>query len=821
MEEEEKNEILASGNVQAISNNDFRYLPHSHCLYCGISNPACIAKCEVCNYWFCNSSGQIKQKSHIFLHSTQSKHRIFSTHIGNTNHSGIFECIYCKENNIFKLELSQQGEIICRPCTFEHRVNNRLKFSQFIEQEKVNPKKITFPTVDEERKAQSLQNSDIRKIETNIACKKDPYAEISSAKMQNGPLTKIKLYYYSSEDYYRCFKKIIENDYFCMKMLVDSYKSSRLVVKIDDNANGSFYYPISDRSYKLRKGQLITLKLENETILDAVVLSLDERSQIVYIKLIHKFKDLEAQDYGFILCTDVCEVPYNRMLNALTSFKAHDISKTLEDLVLGKSLVSHKIIENLPNILEPPGLEKLNESQILCVHTALTSAFSLIQGPPGTGKTQTSAAIVYNLSKNLKKNHKVLVCSSSNASVDNLVERISKTGVKVLKVSSKIRENIPSTIDSFCLHTKLKQYITDYHPQFINTYIMKSEYDEYLTENDKIKYYQYTNKGLENIFSQYDVICCTNIVAGDERLDGLHFDCVLVDEANQANEPEIMVPLVKGYNQFILVGDQMQLGPQVICRESKLSGLDCSLFTRLIDLGVKPNILSIQYRMHPALSKFPSEFFYNNILIDGVSENDRKDEKIGPNFWPTPSPLVFLDHKSFEGNSETGRSFLNPNEAFIILECIVALNNAGVEEKRILVLTPYEGQKMYLIDLIKSQNFDIQVCNIDEFQGKEMDYVILSLVRSNDNTQLGFLCDYRRMNVAITRAKYGMVVIGSTELMGKSELWGGLVKSYAEKGLIFDGNFGRLAIKEVIVEIKQAYCFKKLYAYYEENRLVA
>jgi regulator of nonsense transcripts 1 len=501
------------------------------------------------------------------------------------------------------------------------------------------------------------------------------------------------------------------------------------------------------------------------------------------------------------------------MFDALFAFRDKYCDPTLVDLILGNSLENPEIPSFTENVGNVPGLEPLNPSQLNCVQAAISKTYSLIQGPPGTGKTQTLTAIVYHLLQNLHPDHKILVCSTSNAAIENIVKRIAQTGVSVLRICSKIREKIPSSVDEYCLHIKLKNYISTHHPSFLNDYISRAIYDEELSQELLQKYFEYTKDGTEQIILNSKVICCTNCVAGDSRLGDYYYDTVLVDEANQATEPEILVPLLNGCSRFILAGDQMQLGPVSMCKSSIYGGLSRSLFSRLTDLGAEFYVLDTQYRMHQSISRFPIQFFYEDRLKDGISSLARIDPNLRANFWPNNVPLVFIDHLNFEGNSGAGKSFVNTNEAFIILECVEILINEGIEASRQVILTPYDGQKRYIIDLMDKFGIDIEVYNIDEFQGKEKDYVLFSLVRSNEKGQIGFLGDFKRMNVGITRARYGMIIFGSSNLLVNSKLWRHLIKYYSENNLIFEGMFGRLRRVNVHVGELEVYNFTHVFPY--------
>lgn len=214
--------------------------------------------------------------------------------------------------------------------------------------------------------------------------------------------------------------------------------------------------------------------------------------------------------------------------------------------------------------------------------------------------------------------------------------------------------------------------------------------------------------------------------------------------------------------------------------------------------------------MHPSISDFPSEFFYNNQLIDGITQTDRPT-LIG--FWPNDIPTVIL-HNSYTEYSDIKKSVSNNDEAKEVLEVINQMTENSVDYKKIVVITPYEAQKNIILQLIRSQGVLVDVVNVDEFQGSERDYVIFSTVRSNSENKIGFLSDYRRLNVAITRARFGMVILGNCEVLLQSDLWRHILKFYLDRRLIFEGNFGRLRLWNCEIELFENFDFGESFDYF-------
>jgi regulator of nonsense transcripts 1 len=199
-----------------------------------------------------------------------------------------------------------------------------------------------------------------------------------------------------------------------------------------------------------------------------------------------------------------------------------------------------------------------------------------------------------------------------------------------------------------------------------------------------------------------DVVCTTCIASADRRLNKFRFQYVLIDEATQAIEPECLLPALKGARQLILVGDHRQLGPVVSSRETAKAGLFKSLFERMVSMGVRPVRLQIQYRMHPELSVFPSTTFYEGTLQIGVTQSERL--YVGNFPWPSKySPMFFYNVMGVEEISATGTSYLNRKEGEVVEKVVNRLIESGLRPEQIGIITPYKGQRAYLMYFFAKQ----------------------------------------------------------------------------------------------------------------------
>lgn len=482
---------------------------------------------------------------------------------------------------------------------------------------------------------------------------------------------------------------------------------------------------------------------------------------------------------------------YDRMQLAMKTFAVDEMSVSgyIFHTLLGNDVALQPMKLNLPKKWSAPGLPDLNNSQVEAIKSCLQKPLSLIQGPPGTGKTVTSATVIYHLAKT--SGNQVLVCAPSNVAVDQLCERIHRTGLKVVRLTAKSREDVESSVSFLALHEQVR--MAEHNTELVKLSQLKSQVGE-LSSQDEKKFKQLTKAAEREILSNADVVCCTCVGAGDPRLSKMKFRNVLIDESTQSAEPECMIPLVLGCKQVVLVGDHQQLGPVIMNKKAAKAGLNQSLFERLVNLGRKPSMLNTQYRMHPCLSEFPSNMFYGGKLQNGVTAEIRLRKDVDfP--WPLPEmPMMFWTNLGLEEISASGTSYLNRTEASNVEKAITRFFKAGVKPADIGVITPYEGQRSYIVTTMQNSGTykkelykEVEVASVDAFQGREKDFIVLSCVRSNDNQGIGFLSDPRRLNVALTRAKYGLVILGNPKVLSKHELWHNLLVHFKDRKCFVEG----------------------------------
>lgn len=413
----------------------------------------------------------------------------------------------------------------------------------------------------------------------------------------------------------------------------------------------------------------------------------------------------------------------------------------------------------------------------------------------------TSASLVYHLAR--QNVGQVLVCAPSNVAVDQLAEKIDKTGLRVVRLAAKSRESTPSTVEHLTLHTLVRHLDTPDKAELRKLFMLKEEIGDLIAADAK-RFRHLRNQAEKEILQAADVICTTCVGAGDPRLANLRFRQLLIDESTQAMEAECFIPIVLGVKQLVLVGDHCQLGPVVMCKKAAKAGLTQSLFERLVLLGCRPIRLQVQYRMHPALSEFPSNMFYEGTLQNGVSDIQRTLPGL-EHTWPDAArPMYFLVSTGSEEMAGSGTSFLNRTEASSVEKIVTMMLKTGMRPEQIGVITPYEGQRSYVVNhmqkagALRSDLYkEIEVASVDSFQGREKDIIIVSCVRSNAQQGIGFLRDPRRLNVALTRAKYGVIIIGNARLLARNPLWYQLLTHFQERNCIVEGPVNNLQVSMI------------------------
>ncbi|EFA82429.1 hypothetical protein PPL_04854 [Heterostelium album PN500] len=458
-----------------------------------------------------------------------------------------------------------------------------------------------------------------------------------------------------------------------------------------------------------------------------------------------------------------------------------DYGKTIEQACSQYINVFKPNSDSDADVSIPPDFNewRMNSSQRNAILSSVKRRVSLIQGPPGTGKSATAINLVRllcHIKEKLSANdpggvaasQKILVTSYTNTGVDNLLDGLLKYNVKVLRLghTSSVRPDLLNATLDHHLSEAIKQY--EKSPNYNPANIANIERDT-----------------KSKLLSQVNVICTTCIASGHPILTNERFSIVIVDEASQATEPAILVPLLKQSEQLFLFGDQNQLSPTIFTKEAEDGGLSIGLFQRLAN-DITPFLLEEQYRMHSKLLEFPNKYIYDGKLKTGI---DDKDRQIPRGFdWPREQcPIAFVNVVGKEDINNY--SYMNMPEAKEIVRILKAMvkENQDLTTDSFGIITPYSSQAKLICNLLRPDFRKLPtVATVDSFQGREKEIILVSTVRSNLGGRVGFLNDWRRLNVSLTRAKRGMIIVGNKQTLESCpcEKWNQYIQWCTDESLI-------------------------------------
>ncbi|MDO4158978.1 MAG: AAA domain-containing protein [Prevotellaceae bacterium] len=426
----------------------------------------------------------------------------------------------------------------------------------------------------------------------------------------------------------------------------------------------------------------------------------------------------------------------------------------------------------------------LNPAQEQAVNNVLRAKdVSIVHGPPGTGKTTTLVEAIY---ETLRRENQVLVCAQSNMAVDWISERLVDRGVNVLRIGN------PTKVNDKMLSFTYERRFED-HPDYPQLWSiretmrkMRQNHGKRHDDNYHQKMERLKSRATEleirinaQLFGEARVIASTLAGSASRLLSGQKFGTLFIDEAAQALEAACWIAIRRA-SRVVFAGDHCQLPPTVKSIVALKGGLGITLMERIVKN--KPEtvtLLKVQYRMNEQIMRFSSDWFYN-----GQVESAPQIKYRGILDYDTP--MAWIDTSETEGREEfIGESFgrINKAEAELTLtvlqEYFTKIGKARVLDERIDVgvISPYRAQVQYLRQLIRKREFFkpyrslIAVNTVDGFQGQERDVILISLVRSNDEGQIGFLADLRRMNVAITRARMKLIILGDAKTMAHTPFY--------------------------------------------------
>ncbi|MEO9803814.1 MAG: AAA domain-containing protein [Reichenbachiella sp.] len=563
----------------------------------------------------------------------------------------------------------------------------------------------------------------------------------------------------------------------------------RLIVKISRP-------PEHTDAHLFQSGKLISLFSnsaglgDHEDAVNGVVNSVTKSNMYITMNVDNLPDWLHHGQLGVQLLFD--ENAYREMEKTLTSLlnTKEDRIKAFKEILLGDKSAQFSNHETIRDL----GMNNSQNAALHQIHNAQNLA--IIHGPPGTGKTTT---VVQAILETLKSEEQILVCAPSNAAVDLLAEKLGEQKVEVLRIGHPARvteEILSKTLDAKIANHKdykdlkaLRKQADEYfamagkfkrsfgHAEKKQRKALKDEARALKVQAEHLSYYI-----VNDIIGKSQVIACTLVGANNQMLKGMTFETVFIDEAAQALEPASWIPILKS-NRVIFAGDHCQLPPTIKSFEAAKAGLEVTLFEKAIQRNQADTMLREQYRMHEQIMNFSSRAFYKDQLLANETVKNWK-------VFSEDQTVEFIDTAGcgyFEEVDSETRSSFNTEEADLLFKHLknYLLSLATMEKSDELgsagIISPYKAQVIAMQEQLASMEFDeptankIAVNTIDSFQGQERDIIYISLVRSNENGEIGFLSDTRRMNVALTRARKKLVVIGDSATIAQHPFYEGFL----------------------------------------------
>ena len=490
------------------------------------------------------------------------------------------------------------------------------------------------------------------------------------------------------------------------------------------------------------------------------------------------------------------ETSYKTMFMALkevTEAKNNRLAE-LRNLFLGTGMTPRE------RDLFPIRFPWLNHSQEMAVNKVLGAKdVAIVHGPPGTGKTTTLVEAIY---ETLHRENQVLVCAQSNMAVDWIAEKLVDRGIQVLRIGNPTRVN-----DKMLSFTYERRF--ESHPDYPELWsvrkairetlsgLRKRGHDSHDTIRNRLSRLRYRATELEvkidaELFDQARVIACTLVGSANRTLENHHFTSLFIDEAAQALEAACWIAIRKA-DRVLLAGDHWQLPPTIKCPEAERGGLGDTLMRKIATKNpAVVSLLTTQYRMREEIMGFSSNWFYQGQLKAAPEVSHRGILRID-------SPLEWIDTALLdipeEEQTENG-SRINQAEAHLAIsqlrDYIEKIGKERILDERIDfgVISPYKAQVQYLRQLIRRDAFfrplreQITIHTVDGFQGQERDVILISLVRANEQGRIGFLSDLRRMNVAITRARMKLLILGDSATIARHPFYAALYNYIQQWGKI-------------------------------------
>ena len=769
-----------------------------------------LCKCK-CGYYFCNKT--LKKSTHIYRHLKECKH----SEISLTPFETPLHCMNCGKKNIFELffEKNDKNQIFCENCK-----NEEEEYIQIVDNKMINPEILFADNI------APLANRPDCFTEFIIAKLNRKISQLTELKADKYKHYHTQINYSNKDIYYKIFKSLINDEIKAVQEenIYANQVEQEFELKFYTLEGTYIMATIIDnhKSFSFYRSQVLKVQLKHEQEdeeLEEETYGKEKRANVIDIQFINdsdveitlffraEKKELKNGKYKIKEVQSI--VSYERILEGLDRFKKYD--NLCDENIVSLILANNKNVSNENTYIQKEKIPKdlnihledgynliLNNEQTEAVQNCLRNKLTLVPAPPGTGKTTLVSALAYILEKLLRfDTDKILICARDNIAVENISLALRKLKLDFVRVFSAEKE-IDETEDHYnSLNKLVKNLIEQNLSNPINLKMKRildiKEKIVHLIGEDYEYYKKYIHDFERRILDTKKIVLTTTNNACDKRLKDEKFPIVIMDEATQALEPECLLPLIKGAKMVVLIGDEKQLGPTVFSKECQMCGLSTSLFERLITYYNGSSFISKlkeQFRMNPFLYRFPNEHFYENKIVSNVNNNNIQNNAQIMNIFPKKDIPAMFYH--VEGREKfMNHSYFNMEEVDTVFYFVKELIQSGVNNDQIGIITPYNAQKYKLMNLLCQNNIRIE--SVDGFQGMEKDYIIITAVRSNFKGQLGFVSDEKRLNVALTRPRKGLILIGNHRcLIKRASIWRDLIHFYDDNEILVQGNINDL-----------------------------
>lgn len=637
-------------------------------------------------------------------------------------------------------------------------------------------------------------NKDLSKLFLEcIAYEQKQDVEITSNLLSNSPLS-----------------KLVSAGYAISNLQLDNIRTGiagRIYVELSSDRAVDQEFNTGD----IKVGDIVILnpfrnktKGDDEITVDAVVSRVSNNNVVIAVDESKDQEVIKLYSFNrFYLLKTTNTITYKRMQSTMR--KLSEFESMPDNPIIQYLLYQREYLPKAPERDIKFYNENLNQSQRDAISHSLANEISIIHGPPGTGKTYTLVELIKQL---YEKGERILICGPSNISVDTILERLDNVvpGDALLRIGHPSRllpqilshsmEVLSKTGDSGMIVKDILKEIDENISRIKKTKSSKDRREGWKEVKELRKELrQREKKSVRDLISKSRIIVTTLHGSSSRELVGFYesfpklFDSLIIDEVSQSLEPQCWIPLIShiksDIRKLVIAGDNKQLPPTIKTENNNLvvKTLGTTIFDRLVaHYGNSfKYLLNVQYRMHEDIMNFSSKELYQDRLIAAEYVAKRTLSDL-PGVDPddnTEIPCIWYDtqgddfpERADEGNNNLAlfSSKFNENEAYLSLYHIEGLISSNVPQEAIGIISPYSSQVSFLKRLVHAKYPRIEINTVDGFQGREKECIILSLVRSNEEFEVGFLKDERRLNVAMTRPKRQLCVIGNMETLERSKV---------------------------------------------------